>query len=388
MARSKRSRMRDGVKRQTERDLQGDSSNIISAGESGFFSVSKKGTKILDIIPYLVSIDNHPQMNKGDLWYKRIYFMHGNIGPNNDRVACPLKTIGKPCPICDYRSEILDKAQKAGKGQDGDKLREQAKALKPKRRELYNVIDIEEDEDAVKVWDVSAFLFGDLLAEELTNGPEENYDFAELEDGKSLRIRFKEDSYNNNPFYKTSRIDFIDREGDYKESIIEDAIDLDKAVNILSHKEIYQLFHGLSNEDLDDSSDLEPFGDQDAGGSTEEKAEAPPTSTRKKKKEEPEPEPEPEPIECEFDGYVFGENYDEEDADCQACENKEACGAVAAIPEASSRGDKKPSGKCPSDHEFGKDNDKHDECDNCDTNGGDWGACHEAKKALKKKGKK
>ncbi|HDY68100.1 MAG TPA: hypothetical protein ENH85_09935, partial [Candidatus Scalindua sp.] len=55
----------------------------------------------LDIIPYIVSVDNHPDANsdipdsahKGNPWYKRPIWVHRSIGTDNDSVVC-LKTIG------------------------------------------------------------------------------------------------------------------------------------------------------------------------------------------------------------------------------------------------------------------------------------------------------
>lgn len=393
MGTKNKSRMRDAAKRQTERDMQGDFSNVVNVGDNGFFSVSRKGTKSIDIIPYRVTVDNNPQVSKGELFYERTYYMHPSIGPNEDKIGCPLKTSGLPCPICEYRSELLDKAQKAGKGGDGDALREQAKALKPKRRKLYNIIDLDEDGEEIKIWDVSPFLFGDLLAEELKDGPDENYDFAELKGGRTLKVRFKADTFAGREFFKATRVDLEEREEDYDKSILEDTVDLDKAVSVLGHKEIYQLFHGLTDEDMDDSTDLEPFDDQDADGKGDEPEPQKKSSKKKgKKKEEPEPEPEPEP-ECPFSDqdYTFGESYDEEDSDCEECDLNDACkakseGGEDPVPEPSKRGGGKGDGECPKDHEFGLDCDKHDECDDCPV----WSACDDLKQKLKKdkKGKK
>ena len=64
-----------------------------------------KSKAYLDIIPYEVTDENHPDAIPdegiavpGTLWYKRPFHIHRNIGADNDSVVC-LKTISKSCPI-------------------------------------------------------------------------------------------------------------------------------------------------------------------------------------------------------------------------------------------------------------------------------------------------
>lgn len=69
----------------------------------------------LDIIPYEVTIDNHPDANpdepqtahKNNLWYKKPIWVFRNIGPNNEAVIS-LKTIGKKCPILEYKKQQVE----------------------------------------------------------------------------------------------------------------------------------------------------------------------------------------------------------------------------------------------------------------------------------------
>ena len=61
--------------------------NIFSSPNSGRISI--------DIIPYIVAVENHPDRNDkvgiaqpGDLWYKRPYQVHRNLDPNNESFVC------------------------------------------------------------------------------------------------------------------------------------------------------------------------------------------------------------------------------------------------------------------------------------------------------------
>ena len=70
------------------------------------------GTINLDIIPYIVTDENHPDRDVDheealvdDPWYCRPFKIHRGIGPDQDTVVC-LESVGKPCPICDYRKQL------------------------------------------------------------------------------------------------------------------------------------------------------------------------------------------------------------------------------------------------------------------------------------------
>ncbi len=55
----------------------------------------------LDFMPYVVGKGN-PVASEGDEFYERKFFVHKNVGPDEDWVICPAKTFKKPCPICEY----------------------------------------------------------------------------------------------------------------------------------------------------------------------------------------------------------------------------------------------------------------------------------------------
>ncbi|MCK9520637.1 MAG: hypothetical protein M0R74_16680, partial [Dehalococcoidia bacterium] len=102
------------------------------------FKEEPKARVDLDILPYEVTSDVHPDRDDeygiavpGELWYKRPYWLHRNIGSNNTTVVCPT-SIKKPCPICEYRAQLL---------KDGaDYKDETVQSLRASLRNLYVVI--------------------------------------------------------------------------------------------------------------------------------------------------------------------------------------------------------------------------------------------------------
>ncbi len=218
------------------------------------FSPEPGGKHTLDFIPYEVTDKYHLDRDTdvgiavpGELWYKKPFKVHRNVGVNEETVVCPT-TFGKPCPICDYAKKRKDE------GAEQDEL----KALRPSKRNLYAVIPIGEKkhEESIHVWDSSQFLFQDLLNEEL----EENDDylvFPDLEEGLSLKIRFDKTTFGSSkPFATASRIDFLKRKEGYNEDILEEVPNLDEMLKVLSYKEIDNLFMGeeLAGDEDDDET--------------------------------------------------------------------------------------------------------------------------------------
>ena len=68
--------MRDRVrKRAQERERIGGLSTL-ELPEGVDLYKPEKGTIKFDIIPYRVSVDTHPEVKKGELWYERTYLAH------------------------------------------------------------------------------------------------------------------------------------------------------------------------------------------------------------------------------------------------------------------------------------------------------------------------
>jgi len=220
------------------------------------FSPEPKTKVMLDIMPYVVTDENHPDRYDdegiampGTLWYRRPFSIHRQIGVDNNTVVCP-RSIGRSrCPICEYRERKL----KEGANWDDDDIQQ----IKPSDRNLYVVIPINSGEydEVPHVWDMSQYLFQELLNEELEEKPEMGV-FPDLEEGKTLKIRFAEGTAFNTSFAEASRIDFHDRDAVYDETIMEDIPNLDEVLKVLSPEQLETKFFEISEDDYA-SADVE-----------------------------------------------------------------------------------------------------------------------------------
>jgi len=288
----------------------------------------------LDILPYLVTDDHHPDRNDEmdiatpeSLWYKRPFKIHRNVGVDNDVVVCPA-SIGKPCPICEYRAKRMKEG--ADKG-DTD-------MMKASLRNLYvaKPVKSKKFEAEPHIWDISQWLFQNLLNEELEE--DEDYGvFPDLEEGMTLRIRFDSKTIGKSePFADASRIDFEEREEQYTADILEDVPCLDEVLNVLSYKELQAKFFEM--DDTDEVVD-------DYRGEDDDKNEKPRKKPSRKKEPEPEEDDDEQPTEkparrtrgershkpeknkCPHK-HKFGEDWDEF-ADCDECDEFDACGKAS-----------------------------------------------------------
>lgn len=384
-------------------------------------------TKVmLDFMPYEVVDPHHPDRNDkdevalvGDLWYKRSFKVHRNVGSDNNAVVC-LTSFGKKCPICEYRSKRVKE------GADKDEL----DALKTSDRNLYVVIPLDSKKHKVQpyVMDISQAMFGKLLKKELDDNPDCEV-FPDLEEGMTLKVRFDGKTMGSSkPFPEATRIDFYDRKKPYPESILEEIPNLDKVLRQLTYAELEAKFFEIDNEEK--AEDVKEEKDELRRRSVAKEEDEPPTRKRKtvEKEEEPEPrkrrtvkeepkeeESEPEEVEitwkdlqamkpsvlkqlCEENGLET--NPDDFDDDPGAFRRaiakeigieypKKALARPSAkekeeedeepAPKTTSRSkpvkEEESTGTCPFKHKFGVDGNKFDDCDNCKV----WDDCLDAK---------
>ena len=332
----KRMSLRDKVKKRAEeREKQGGSGFRYNLPEGTDFFAPKKGTMNIDILPYMVTVNNHPSAKEGELWFQRTVFVHYGVGIEEKTFLC-LKTIHKKCPICDHRAQLI---------KDGDADEELVKALKSKERELYNVVDLGEEDKGVQLWDISYHLFGKHLEEEVRNGKDEWAGFAELKGGYTLQVRFAEKVLGKNKFLEVTRIDFTERE-DYPDTILKDVFDLDKVLNVLDYEQLEKVFLEIEEPEA-------PKG-QDEESADESPKSQPPARTRSQKQ----PVEEAPPAE-------------EKKIEVPASSKR----TRPAPPQTKSEGM-----KCPHGGTFGKDVNELEECAVCDV----WDKCDEEAVRLEK----
>lgn len=310
-----------------------------------------KGTKIfsikentraveLDIMPYEVTLGGHPDKDiaVGDLWYKRPFRVHRNIGADDKTVIC-LQSVGKKCPICEWVSD------QRKKGAEWDDIKDVA----ARDRNLYVVIPLDNDDydEVPHVWDMSQFLFQNELNDTLEEN-EEMGGFPDLEDGKTLEIKLKWKSLGKNSYPETRDISFLDREHKYEEDILDDIPALDELLDVKSYEELNGIFLEIEAEDTEAYTE-EPTTKRERksvrktkDNEEPEKEERKSTRKRKEPDEEEEPKKEEEQ-ESPKRGLRRREDKDEDD-----------------------KGD-----RCPHGHTFGDDWDDKDECAKCKV----WDAC-------------
>lgn len=323
------SSMRDRVRQKAqERETKGGGGTKFNfpVGKDVKFFVVKKGTMNIDILPYKVSVDNHPEVGKGELWYQRTIWVHYNVGPEEKMLLCP-KTIKHRCPICEEYVRL-------NKDPNADETL--VKSLKPKEREIFNVLDLNNEAAGIQLWEISYYLFGAKLDEEIKEGKEEWGGFADLISGQTLRIRFTEKSMGSNTFLEAGRVDFESRE-DYPESTLDKVLDLDSILNILPYEKLEAEFLGIAPEAEKETTptkvESEGRTSPPAHGHGHEEGTHRRQSSPPLKGEEPEDVPPPrsrtrgvagaEEVKCPHGG-TFGTDCDELDA-CETCKIWEQC---------------------------------------------------------------
>jgi len=351
MARNnKRQSMRDKIKKKAKES--GSGANWINSKLEYF--QPKKGKSKFDILPYTVSIKDHPDMEKGDLWYNKTVYVHYNIGAEGNAYVCPLKTAKKPCPICEYRNKLM---------RDDDVDEDVIKDLKPKQRDVFNVRVKGEKE--VKLFTTSHYVFGKLLLEEILENEEDGYDsFADMEGGKTLTVKFREKEIGSTKFLEASNIEFNDR-NDLKESILKKVEDLDKIIVYEPYEAIEKALFETADED---GAKKGKKGKKGKSGTCDECGEDMDDCTCNDTEICEECGEELEDCECGSSGGSDDEICDECGEDLEDC----TCGD-GGDDDGSTQED-----ECPFDHKFPNKCDKTDDCDECPN----WDYCRGKKDEL------
>ncbi len=367
MAKSRNNRRRsarDNARRRAEEHKDGGGKNFIrttSAPEgTSYLKIKDDEANRLALLGYDVEADHNPFADKGDFHFERTYYVHTIPDPMSDKdrsskIVCPSKTFGKPCPNCEYL-DTLD-------WNDEDGAQKIMKAMKVKERQLWNAIDLLDDGKGVQLWDYSSHLFGKKLDSELQNADEDDeYDlFADWEGGKDLKVAWEEKRMGKAVYYDASSIHFKDRKKDYEDP---EVLDLDACIVLYTYDTIKELLAGNEAELVIDDLGSKPKAKKEKAEKKKEK----PKAEKKAKKADPEDEPEDEV-----------EKVDAEPVDAE--DEAEAETASDDAPAEDDGEDADGDNKCPFGHTYGTDNDKHSDCDDCDS----WECCFKAQKLERSK---
>ncbi len=292
---AKRGSVAGATRKRREAAAQGDGPSFLALPEGvGFFALKSTKTARVDIIPYIVGKGN-PRADKGVDYWERTFYIHRNVGPNNDWVVCPARTAKKKCPICEFVNTLRE-------DEDGNETL--IKALNTSRRMIMNVIDKSSDEDrrdnVIRVWESSHAYFGQAMDEALTGAYEDDEDnmdgFCDAEDGSYLKMVVEKGWQGKG--YSVERIDFKSRKEDLDDEVLDAAVCLDDILIIKDYDELKEL---LLQDDSDDDDEDEP------------KSKKKKRKTSKKKKDEDEDEFDDE--EDEDDDEFDDEDEDEESED-------------------------------------------------------------------------
>ncbi len=212
-----------------------------------FFKVDKAGPRKIDIVPYYAGKGN-PRADEGSPHWERTFWVH-RFGPNAEMRVCAQKTFNKPCPICEYRAEQIRN------GENDDIV----KALAPKERQLFNVIDNDDRDKGVQIWDYSYHLFGKHLKKKIDNADEDDgYEFfADPDKGFRVKIGFSKETMGSNPFYTGSDIEFKTRDPLTDEEL-NSAVCLDELLVCPDYKELKRVFLQEGDDPDDDAEDNSP----------------------------------------------------------------------------------------------------------------------------------
>lgn len=209
----------------------GSSTLVLPEGVKQFRIKSAKSIRI-DIIPFRAGKGN-PQADKGEPYWERTFFQHRGIGANNEAVVCLARSFKKKCPVCQHVNEM-----QRDSAADDDTI----KQLLPKQRQLFNVIDVNDKEAGIQVWDVSPFCFGDLLNKMITDSEEDEgwETFWHPDKGSTLKLSISEESLGggNGKFFKVIAISLVPRKKQYKVKIVDKATCLDDIVKELDYDDL------------------------------------------------------------------------------------------------------------------------------------------------------
>ncbi len=302
-AKERRAALKNRTKENVKNKNSGGGKGIIdtSKHDAQWFKPKDKTRYAIDIVPYLVTDEQLPiTLENGYEDYLLDVWVHYNIGPNEDKVICLAKSFSKPCPICDERKQIE---------QDGGSDKE-IKELTPSRRVIYNIIDLDDEDKGVQLFDVSHFLFEKEVLEEAETAEEEVIIFSDREEGRTIKFRAKQEKKGGFDFITFKSINFKEREA-YDEDILDEVYPLDKMLIVPTYDEVRNLFLSLDDEQKEEEI-KEP--------------KSKPKRKRKEKEKDVDKEDktiDKEDIDCPF-GHKYGVDCDETD-DCEKCDEWDDC---------------------------------------------------------------
>lgn len=250
---SKRTRVSpQKVKENAERGSRGQWLNLPDGVES--WSPEKEGRYKFDVVPYEVTVDNHPDdVRKGSIWYKREILVHYNVGGTQTSVVCPT-CVGQKCPICPDFIRLKKKYGNEPSKSEADAIN----GLKPKKVLVMNILDPDDHKHrrvfvfgSGKFW---SFKGGGLDKELRDPANEQNLSFFDVKGGKTLRVRMSQETFEGGrKFLQASKFEFEPRKDMDEDKTLAASVDLDKAIIVLPFDKLKEM-HEMGGDDNSSSS--------------------------------------------------------------------------------------------------------------------------------------
>ena len=221
--------------------------------------------------------------------YRKVY-THFRVGPSQATLTC-LKTFNKRCPLCEEAARLIQEGRE-----------EEGRALKPRTRYLFNIIDYSEP-DKVQIMTCGPSIFNTLATYLIDWGdfsdPDTGYNITIERHGQGLETRYTVIGDKKNTPLK-------------RKELLEQLIDLDSLIVERDPEEMLAILRG---EDIDEeesvSENIEDKVKKELTGEDKEKEEERKIMEEKERK-----------YEC------FGKKYDPNDIECQQCPERENCARV------------------------------------------------------------
>lgn len=261
MAKKRKRVSRDKIRENAEKGSRGGSDWFVLPEGVGRWSPEKAARYNIDMVPYEVKTDSHPDdVEKDCLWYKFPFNVHHGIGVNGDSVVCPT-SVGKRCPICEKREQL--------RKEDSEEYAEVIKALRFQKFVAYNILD-PENEGQIAILVLSRGKLATCLEDELKDPENEGnlLFFDTNEDGRTLRVRFSHDSFEGRKFLLATKIDFKPRDEMDEDEILDATVCLEEALIVIPYDKLKAMF--LQEETPEEEETPEPADDEEPEEETPE----------------------------------------------------------------------------------------------------------------------
>jgi hypothetical protein len=327
----------------------------------------------LYFIPFIVKTDNCPgfidtdeKMDQGEITHFLPIYSHRNVGMKKHDIICPMSNMNTDnCPICEDQSKYPYGSKEYN-------------ALKATCRPIYNVIDADNPDKGIQLFQAPAHFLEKELQDKLKRLRTKGRVFThfDLDEGIVVEfvgeeLTFKAEDGTVAKYYKYKEFAFV-KEKKLSWDKVEEALSLDKHMVLYSYDEIRELQGAKHLKDEVEEDDEEENTDND---NSDEEIDGSDIGTDEPFEEEnTDNETEEENPDC------FAKEYEDNDPEgCQNCSCEDECKkAFEAKKKTKKKGkgkgkaktkkkEVKSDGECPHGGEYGVTTDDLKECeDDCD----------------------